>query len=156
MASRELVQIELLKRLKARYFRLLDTKRWEAWGDLFTVDAVLEHPANRDAALVGRDQIVQVVSASLASATTVHHGHTPEIDILGARDARGIWAMEDLVLRPTADGSGQIIYHGYGHYIEEYLKVADEWRIRSLHLSRLHLATTQHMRLVSPTFADAD
>lgn len=35
---RALLDIEEIKQLKARYFRLLDTRRWDEWAQLFTVD----------------------------------------------------------------------------------------------------------------------
>jgi hypothetical protein len=66
----------------------------------------------------------------LAEATTVHHGHTPEITITGADTATGIWAMMDIVKL----GAG---FRGYGHYHEEYIKQAGRWRIRRLKLTRL-------------------
>ena len=36
--------IEAIKQLKADYFRLLDSKQWRAWGELFTEDAVSWDP----------------------------------------------------------------------------------------------------------------
>ena len=30
--------IEQIKQVKARYFRFVDHKRWEEWGELFTED----------------------------------------------------------------------------------------------------------------------
>jgi 3-phenylpropionate/cinnamic acid dioxygenase small subunit len=34
-----LLDLERIKRLKARYFRFLDEQNWAGWGDLFTEDA---------------------------------------------------------------------------------------------------------------------
>jgi 3-phenylpropionate/cinnamic acid dioxygenase small subunit len=34
----DLADIEQIRQLKARYFRFLDTKQWEAWRGLFTDD----------------------------------------------------------------------------------------------------------------------
>ncbi|HET6506983.1 MAG TPA: SDR family oxidoreductase [Baekduia sp.] len=133
-------EIEALRRLKASYFRLVDTKRWEAWGELFTEDAVLDHRANRPEPLVGRAEIVAQVSAGLEGVTTVHHGHMPEIDVLDATHAEGIWAMEDLLVYDAGHPSGLARCHGYGHYHERYVKGADgRWRIAHLVLTRLHL-----------------
>ena len=42
MTAEQLTDIEAIKQLKARYFRLMDTKRWEEWGDVFTKDARLQ------------------------------------------------------------------------------------------------------------------
>ena len=39
--------IEAIRQLKARYFRFVDTKQWDRWGDLFTEDAVFHVPVNR-------------------------------------------------------------------------------------------------------------
>ena len=36
--AEKLWDIEQIKQLKARYFRLMDTKDWAAWKDLFTDD----------------------------------------------------------------------------------------------------------------------
>jgi len=140
-------EIEAIKQLKARYFRYLDTKQWDRWGDVFTQDAVLDHPANRSEPLRGRGQIVETVSAGLANRVTIHHGHMPEIEITGEGTAKGIWAMYDLLLGPTPDGHGEARYEGYGHYLERYEKGADgKWRIAHLHLRRLHLEIEQHKR----------
>jgi ketosteroid isomerase-like protein len=140
-------EIEAIKQLKARYFRYLDTKQWERWGDVFTQDAMLDHPANRSEPLRGRQQIVETVSAGLANRVTIHHGHMPEIEITGEGTAKGIWAMYDLLLGPTPDGRGEARYEGYGHYLERYEKGADgQWRIAHLHLRRLHLEIEQHKR----------
>lgn len=143
----ELEEIEAIKRLKARYFRLLDTKQWERWGNVFTEDAVLDHPANRPEPIRGRADIVATVSAGLADLVTIHHGHMPEIEITGPDTAKGIWAMYDLLLGPTPEGNGQARYEGYGHYVERYAKGEDgRWRIAELHLRRLHLEIERHQR----------
>ena len=131
------VEIEAIKQLKARYFRLMDEKRWSDWGEVFTADAVLDAVQDApNAKLVGRDRIVEVVSRTLASAITVHHGHMPEIEITSATTARGIWAMEDYLEYPGESEPFRI--RGKGHYYEEYEKGEDgRWRIKILRLTRL-------------------
>jgi ketosteroid isomerase-like protein len=142
-----LEEIEEVKQLKARYFRFLDTKQWDRWADLFTEDAVLNHPANRPEPIRGRDEIVRRVSTNLQDVITIHHGHMPEIVITGPGRAKGIWAMYDLLIGPTPGGNGQARYEGYGHYIERYVKGEDgRWRIAHIHLSRLHLEIEEHRR----------
>ena len=42
--SQQLWEIEQIKQLKARYFRLMDTKDWDAWRELFTDDCVHHLP----------------------------------------------------------------------------------------------------------------
>ena len=137
MAPDELVEIEAIKQLKARYFRLLDQKRWEEWGQVFTEDAELDTTQETPAArATGRAAIVAMVSLAVGDAVTVHHGHMPEIELQGVGRARGIWAMEDHLEFPG--DPPPLVVHGRGHYLEEYEKGEDgAWRIRSLTLRRL-------------------
>jgi hypothetical protein len=139
MNADELVDIGEIKRLKARYFRLMDAKQWDAWGELFTSDCRLSSEPGRGLPCiewVGRDQIVACNRAALEGCRTVHHGHMPEIEITGPTSARGIWAMYDFL---TWDGAGERAYVGYGHYEETYEKQDGSWRIKSLWLTRLRV-----------------
>jgi hypothetical protein len=131
MTPEQLVEIEQIKQLKARYFRLMDTKQWPEWTQVFTEDAVLQWGPKDDNVFRGRDEIVKGVSHVLREATTCHHGHMPEIELTGADRARGIWAMYDYVESP------QFVLHGFGHYHEEYRKADGAWRIARLKLTRL-------------------
>jgi hypothetical protein len=94
----QLHDIEEIKKLKARYFRLVDTQQWAEWGQLFTSDAVFHGHAGE---ICGRDEIVSYCSGRLANALTVHHGYMPEIEILDRDEATGIWAMDDYNEWPT-------------------------------------------------------
>lgn len=124
--------LEAIKQLKARYFRLMDTKQWPAFGALFTADAVMQTTPNPDERFVGRDEIVAKVSFHLKDAVTVHHGHTPEIEVDGD-SATGIWAMDDYVELP------QLVLRGSGHYHEQYRRQEGRWCIASCRLTRLRL-----------------
>jgi uncharacterized protein (TIGR02246 family) len=135
-----LTAIEEIKQLKARYFRLMDTKQWEEWADVFTEDLDARIEGVSDAP-IGRDTFVSSVSAMLADALTIHHGHMPEIEVTGPETARGIWAMFDYV--KFTNPERQLELKGYGHYHEEYRKGPDgRWRISSLRLSRLRVDYT--------------
>jgi hypothetical protein len=133
--------IEAIRQLKARYFRLLDTKQWAAWGEVFTGDATMR--VDRGVATgggsveqigtEGRAAIVAMVEGSVGPHTTVHHGHMPEIELVSPTEARGIWAMADFV-----DYPGRRL-EGHGHYHETYRFEDGAWRIASLHLTRLRL-----------------
>jgi hypothetical protein len=137
--------VEQIKLLKARYFRLLDTKQWDAWKDVFTEDLAItverdrardSQPAPLAVQPQGREGFVEALRVTLGDYPTVHHGHMPEITLTGPDTARGIWSMEDVV--EFADG--RVVY-GYGHYHEDYRKEAGTWRIAKLHLSRLRMDT---------------
>jgi hypothetical protein len=152
-AAVSLADLEAIRQLKARYFRFVDTKRWDRFGELFTEDAVLDVPLVRAVPLRGRAAIVAAVSRNLDELVTIHHGHPGEIELLGAGRARGIWPMYDLLLRTTtslahaSDSAFGPRYEGYGHYLERYEKGdEDRWRIARCELRRLHLETEQHRR----------
>lgn len=134
---RRLLDIEQIKQLKARYFRFVDAKRWDDWATVFAVDAVLELPEG-DLVINGRGDIVAGVRGFMADARSVHHGHMPEIEITGPDTARGVWAMFDYVEWPEVDGRRNGL-HGYGHYVEEYVREGGEWRIARTRLERLRV-----------------
>ena len=131
MNETELHEIEAIKRLKARYFRLLDTKQWDAWREVFSDDFTAEvHGPHPTIHFSSPDEMVAANRQVLAEAPTVHHGHLPEIELTGPDTATGTWAMMDIVKL----GAGFV---GYGHYHETYRKSSGEWRISRLKLTRL-------------------
>ena len=84
--------------------------------------------------VTGADEFMAFLQPMLDEVTTVHHGHTPEIEVTSPTTAVGIWAMQDLLSWP--DGS---TLHGYGHYHETYEKSGGEWRIKTSKLTRLRM-----------------
>jgi SnoaL-like domain len=132
-----LLDLEAIKQLKARYFRLMDLKQWDDWGMVFATDCVMEVP-EADLVNTGREQIVANVSGALVGARTCHHGHMPEIQLTGNGTARGVWAMFDYVEWDAQDGT-RIGLQGYGHYREEYKREDGEWRIARTRLERLRI-----------------
>jgi uncharacterized protein (TIGR02246 family) len=133
-----LADIEEIKRLKARYFRTLDRKEWDGFGQVFATDGRMEVPEG-DVDIHGRQAIVEFIGKTLDGVRTVHHGHMPEIEITGPDTARGIWAMFDYVEFPVVEGADRFGLQGYGHYAEEYVREDGQWRISHLHLSRLRV-----------------
>ena len=122
--------LEDIKQLKARYFRLIDTKQWDEWRDLFTEDCrhYLPIAVGADPPAQTNEQYFEQVPAALGNSVTIHHGHMPEITFLSDTEAEGIWAMFDYV----QDRSRSTGMQGYGHYYETYRKCADgRWRISS-------------------------
>jgi ketosteroid isomerase-like protein len=130
-----LLDVEAIKQLKARYLRNVDAQSWDELRELFTDDARIEFEFPQ-MSFSDPEAFVAASIAGLAGARTVHHGHAPEIELIGGDAARGVWAMDDLVERPRADGPS---WHGYGHYHEEYRRGEDGWRIASLRLTRLRV-----------------
>src|SRR5690606_35420468 len=82
---------------------------------------------------------IRFIAEALAGAVSIHHGHMPEIEILSADQAAGIWAMEDRIFWPSNNPTvmGLESLHGYGHYHEKYRRVDGRWLIQSLKVTRL-------------------
>ena len=118
--------------LKARYCRLLDTKQWDEWADLFTQDLVLDtSEAGGPPPVSGRTAALAMVRQTIEAAQTVHQVHTPEITLSGD-SADGIWAMQDRLNWPNG-----ACLTGYGHYTEHYVRQAGTWKIARSKLTRL-------------------
>jgi hypothetical protein len=132
-----LEEIDQLKQLKARYFRTMDTKDWKAMREVFADDVVMDTTASGGGLITGADDFVAFLEETLRDAVTIHHGHMPEIDVVSPSSARGIWALQDIII--WSDGARM---HGYGHYHETYEKIHGRWQIKSSTLTRLHMDFT--------------
>jgi hypothetical protein len=131
-----LLAIEDIKRLKARYYRCMDTKDWDGFRDVFADDAEMDMRGEAgEAGLArGKQNIADFVRGAVDPVVTAHHGHMPEIEITSPTTATGIWAMEDELWWP-----GGMHMHGWGHYHETYTLTAEGWRIHTLTLTRLRV-----------------
>ncbi len=127
-----LLEIEAIKQLKARYCRLLDTKDWQAWRDLFSDDFLSDTSQAGGKVIRGADEFVAFTRKGLRNQATVHQVHAPEIELTSPTTARGVWALEDVV----RFGPG-VNLRGYGHYTETYEKVDGQWLFTSSTLTRL-------------------
>ena len=104
MTPADLVEIELIKRLKYKYMRCLDQKKWDEMADCFTDDAVAEYSGGKYT-YEGRDAILGFFRAAMGSTSFLssHRVHHPEIDLTGPTTATGTWALEDVVIDATRD-----------------------------------------------------
>lgn len=129
--------IEAIRQLKAQYFRLMDTKDWAAFRELFTTDVRIDVSADGAGVYEGLDAFLAMLLPALDNVVTVHHGHMPEIQLTSATTASGIWAMEDRLQFPAGGPIGGV--HGWGHYHDTYRLVDGQWRIESSRLTRLRM-----------------
>jgi uncharacterized protein (TIGR02246 family) len=126
--------VEAIKRLKARYFRTMETKDWEGMRQVFTDDVVVDTTGSGGQIVEGADTFMRYLQSTLDGVVTVHHGHMPEVEVTGPDTATGVWAMQDILEWP--DGRRMF---GYGHYHETYARLEDGWRIATTRLTRLRV-----------------
>ncbi|CAM4514368.1 hypothetical protein FHS16_006008 [Paenibacillus endophyticus] len=132
-----LEDLELIKQLKARYFRFVDEKKWTEFGNLFTSDATIISQGV-DYSKGGAAAYGKMIGDLVDKAPTVHHGYMPEIEIIDKDNATGVWAMDDLLTFPDVNDAYPG-HHGYGQYRESYKKVNGTWKISSTDLTRFRM-----------------
>ena len=124
----DLQEIEAIKRLKYRYMRCIDEKRWDEVAECFTEDASAAYSGDKYA-FTGRDAIMKFLVDSM-DRDSFHSSHRigqPEIDLTSATTATGIWALEDTVI----DTQFEITLRGAAFYRDEYVKIDGRWKIHS-------------------------
>jgi hypothetical protein len=132
--------LEAIRQLKARYFRMMDTKNWDGLADVFTEDVVIDMTGEGAGVTRSRAEYMPFIQDAVGHLITVHHGHMPEIALISSTTATGVWAMEDELWWP--EGSPIAHMHAFGHYHESYEKQDGEWRIKTMTLTRLHRLVT--------------
>jgi len=145
----QLLAIEEIKRLKASYFHALDLKEWDRYGQLFTVPTVIDfsdqpelwghgpedqRPDPEDWIFTDGKLCADAIEPLFDGVVTTHHGHDPVVEITGETTATGTWSLYDRLEFPEE------IFHGFGHYRDEYQKVDGRWLISKLVLTRLRCA----------------
>ncbi len=126
MTPEDLVDLELIKRLKYRYLRYLDQKLFDEMREVLTPDVTARYSGGHYS-FDGADAVIEFLKESMGSETFLssHRCHHPEIDLTGPDSATGIWALEDTVIISDLD----ISLRGAAFYSDEYVRTADGWRI---------------------------
>jgi hypothetical protein len=138
MSARD--DIEAIKQLKARYFRLMDTKDWDGLATVFTDDVHIDMTGEGGGVTESVDEYMPFIRQVIGDVITVHQGHMPEITLTSPTTATGIWALEDRLWWP--EGSPISSMHAFGHYHETYERLDGEWYIKTMTLTRLHRMVT--------------
>ena len=122
----DLEAIELIKQLKARYFRFMDTGHHHSLCELFTDDAVLHFKGGHyELQFNGRQEIEEFYSDMVTDKKFgMHNGHHPEITVDGDV-AEGIWYLQDIFI----NFERMIRTTGTALYRDRYQKVKGEWKI---------------------------
>lgn len=150
-----LCALEEIRKLKARYFRAVDTQDWALLGEVLGDDVVCDFRGattpttptgadsgvpllrEEDQVLRGRAAVLAGLELGLTGVASVHQGYLPEIEILDPETATGVWAMSDILVPTDATPFREL--RGYGHYHETYRVERGGWRIVECRLTRLRV-----------------
>ena len=130
----DLEAIELIKQLKARYFRFLDTGNQEGLTSVFTEDASAYFKGGHyEIDVQGRDKLLKFYAYSFTDQKFgMHTGHHPEISVDGDT-AKGLWYLQDIFINLEEDTTVM----GSAIYEDDYVKVDGEWKIKHTAYERL-------------------
>jgi hypothetical protein len=134
----DLAAIEEIRQLKYRYFRTLDLKKWDEFGDTLAADVITNygtHALGEPLVLNGREAVKNFMRDTLGTAvTTVHVANHPELAVDGDT-ATGSWCFEDTVIVPES----KVFIRGGGYYDDAYRRDQDgRWRISSTSYARIY------------------
>jgi hypothetical protein len=134
----ELLDLEQIKRVKARYFRFLDDKDWDGLRAIFLPD--IRVTVKDSETTEGAEAFIERAAVMLADARTVHHGHMPDITFDSPTQARAIWLLVDyLEWPPDPETGARRGVQGYWRYHDTYVKVDGDWKIASIRLQALRV-----------------
>jgi hypothetical protein len=135
-AAEAFFDFEGIKQCKARYFRLIDMKLWDELPDVFTEDVETNFGRADLPPVIGpADTIAQL--RRIEPPISVHHGHTPEIELTSATSASAVW--QSFSMRAETAQIGERDRCTYGYYWEDYRKGEDGvWRISNIRFQRLY------------------
>ncbi|RSM80208.1 nuclear transport factor 2 family protein [Amycolatopsis sp. WAC 01375] len=133
----DLVALEEIRRLKARYLRCLDLKLWDEMAETLTVDAHARYGTpsyGKPLTFEGRDAVIEFFRNAVGPGiTTVHFAGQPEIDVDGDT-ATGTWLMRDKVIVPEH----RVVIEGAAYYEDTYRRVDGAWLTASTQYDRLY------------------
>ena len=122
----DLQNIELIKQLKARYFRALDSKDWTLIKSCLSADCIARYDGGKYS-FNGSNEIVGFFSSYMNNPKLIfmHHGHHPEITIHNDNQAEGIWYLQDIVINLENNTT----LRGAGFYHDKYVRHEGQWLI---------------------------
>lgn len=130
-----LEQYELIKRVKYRYFRALDTNDWALMKECLSDDCIAKYDGGKYS-FEGRAKIIDFFNTYMGRSTliTLHQAHHPEIELISENEASGIWYLQDLVI----DLESNTTLRGAGFYHDEYQNIDGKWLIKATGYERTY------------------
>ncbi len=131
-----LMDIEAIKQLKHAYFRCIDTANMEELATLFHDDVSVHFiGGSYEWKTQGKEEYMKNIGVSFSNKSIGHHnGHQPEIQMLSATEATGIWYLADSmwILNHNMKTFGTAIYW------DRYVKQNGQWLIKNTQYERLY------------------
>lgn len=119
----DLLDLEELRRLKARYIYALDGRDYVELRSLFLPDAAIDI----DGVAFDVDGLIAMHDRVFAEHTGLHRISGPLLDLLGDGAAAGRWTFASVIAGPV------VTVRETGYYHDTYRKVDDHgWRIASM------------------------
>jgi hypothetical protein len=130
----DLVAIEKIKQLKARYFRGIDTCNLELLRSILAPEVEIRFDSpTYQLELNGVEQAIEFYRTCFTNRRFgMHNGHTPEIEVNGD-EATGLWYLNDVFINLDE----QTLLNGSAIYEDRYVKRHGEWRILQTGYKRL-------------------
>jgi len=127
----QLVELELIKRCKYKYLRLVDQHRFTELNEVMTDNCSASYSDGKYS-FDGLEAIIAFLEESMSSNEFLssHACHHPEIDLTGTdssgqQTATGIWKLEDQVIV----GDYGVNLRGAAFYQDTYVKTVDGWKL---------------------------
>jgi hypothetical protein len=147
--SLPLEDIELIRRLKYRYCRCIDTANIKELRELFVEDATICYVGGSYRfEAQGRDKICEAIGYAFhQEAIAFHHVNHPEIDVVSPTEAIGVWYLKDWFL----DLRRKVITDGSALYRDRYVKRGKDWLIQHASYERIFEIVTPVTELPNVT-----
>jgi hypothetical protein len=147
--SERLGAIEEIRKLKARYWRGVDSANGDLVRSILAEDCELDYVGCCIDPVSGIDHMPQMNMVMRGRAAwqtgnleeprlvTVHQGHQHEIQVTSPTTADGIWSFSDRFFMPPGAPFERLV--GYGHYHDTYEKIGGKWLLKTTRITRLRV-----------------
>ncbi len=146
-ATERLAAVAEIHRIKAAYWRGVDTSDGDLVRSILAVDCALDFRGcctdptsghdfmpTMNVVLKGRDSWVSDAFKQ-AGIVSVHQGHQAEIEVTGAITASGVWSFTDRLFFPKGAQYSQ--FRGFGFYHDTYEQSDCGWLLKTTRVTRL-------------------
>ncbi len=148
---RRLEDIDAIQKVKARYFRSIDTCDIDTLRTLFAEDIEVDYVGGTYRwELKGREALLKSLKESFNPETVgCHTGHHPEIEIVDDTTATGVWYLTDIFInyRDKTTTTGSAIYR------DTYRKIDGDWKIARTTYKRIYECTEPYDKAPNVTFS---